>query len=74
MAASDFVTEQGLLDLVTAILAKVNATSGTIVVLDIGANAGAARTAGSGVQYWICNNGVTPTNAIEGDLVYERPA
>lgn len=45
-----------------------------IVVIDIGGTAGAARTAGDGVQYWICNNGVTPTNAIEGDLIYNRPA
>jgi hypothetical protein len=40
--------------------------------LDIGATASTARTAGAAVQYWICNAGVTPTNAIEGDLIYNR--
>ena len=69
MADTDFVTEGGLNALVTAVAA--NAASG-IVKIDIGATAGTARTAGAAVQYWICDNGVTPTNAIEGDLIYNR--
>ena len=45
-----------------------------IYVIDIGATASTARPTGSiGAVYWICNNGVTPTNAIDGDLVYNRP-
>ena len=69
MADTDFVTEAQINALVTAIGAH-SATN--IVAIDIGATAGTARTAGAGVQYWICNNGVTPTNAIEGDLIYNK--
>jgi hypothetical protein len=43
-----------------------------MMFIDIGATAGAARTAGTGIQYWICNNGIVPTNAVEGDLIYNR--
>lgn len=45
-----------------------------IIVIDIGANASAARTAGAGVQYWIVDNGVDPINKVTGDMIFERPA
>jgi hypothetical protein len=43
-----------------------------ITTIDIGATAGTARPANADVVYWICNAGVTPTNAVEGDLIYNR--
>ncbi|MCA9368318.1 hypothetical protein KC887_08775 [Candidatus Kaiserbacteria bacterium] len=71
MAASDFVTEGQLDALVTQLAARANTN---VVAIDIGSTASTARTAGSGVQYWICDNGITPANAIEGDLIYNRAA
>ena len=72
MAATDFVTESQMSALVTELIAQIGST---IVVIDIGAAAGTARTAGTNqIQYWICDNGVTPSNAVEGDLVYNRSA
>lgn len=70
MAATDFVTEAQLNALVTSLAAKAKFS---LIAIDIGATAGAARTAGAGVQYWICNAGITPTNAITGDMIYNRP-
>lgn len=45
-----------------------------ITVVNGGATAGTARPSGAVIVYWIMNNGVTPTNATEGDLIYNAPA
>ena len=45
-----------------------------ITCLDIGGTASTARPTGVAIVYWICDNGVTPTNAVEGDLIYNRSA
>ena len=44
-----------------------------LYVIDIGSTSSTARPTGVGAVYWICNNGITPANAVDGDLVYNRP-
>lgn len=75
MAASDVVTEDQLQNAVADLLVQIvaNRDSG-LIELDIGSDSTVARTAGSATQYWKCNNGTTPDNDIEGDLIYIRPA
>lgn len=36
-------------------------------------NAATARPSGAVVVYWLCANGVTPTNASGADLIWNAP-
>lgn len=36
-------------------------------------SAGTARPSGALVVYWMCANGITPTNAQNGDLIWNAP-
>lgn len=46
---------------------------GDLVVVDAGADANAVRPAAPAV-YWKCDNGVTPVNAQDGDLIFNADA
>lgn len=47
--------------------------SAVFAVVDAGSDADAARATGD-VVYWKVDNGVTLTNTVEGDIVFERDA
>lgn len=37
-------------------------------------DAGQARPSTDGPVYWLCANGVTPTNALDGDIIFNADA
>lgn len=45
-----------------------------IIVVECGSSSSVARPSGAGIVYWMLDNGVDPTNAAEGDLIYNRAA
>lgn len=60
----------GAVVLTSTYAAKSEAT----VTVDAGSTAGTARPTGWGHVQWIVDNGVTPTNAENDDLIFEREA
>lgn len=69
----DIATDGSSLDTLTGTTSGGAITRGSgIVTIDIGGTAGTARPANADQVYWICNVGITPTNAVEGDLIYNR--
>jgi hypothetical protein len=50
------------------------ATAAPMQVVDAGSDDSTARPSGAAAVYWICDNGVTPTNAVDGDLIYNADA
>jgi len=42
--------------------------------VEAGSTAGTARPDTDGPVYWFCDNGITLTNPIEGDLIFTREA
>lgn len=69
----DVAADGSSLDTLTGTTSGGAITRGSgIVTIDIGGTAGTARPANADQVYWICNNGITPTNAAEGDLIYNR--
>lgn len=69
----------GTLD-VTAVAAPTAPSGSGTSVLYVGTNAAPVTTAGTarpstaGPVYWVCANGVTPSNAISGDIVFNKSA
>jgi hypothetical protein len=59
----------------TRVATEFNTLRGqTTRTIDIGSTAGTARPTGYATVYWYCDFGVTPTNAVPGDLIFNRPA
>jgi len=45
-----------------------------LIVVECGSSSSVARPVGAGLVYWKLDFGIDPTNAEDGDLIYNRPA